>query len=87
MYEHCRFDVHWRPFYLHCQFCAIDYDVITHLETISYEAPFVLSRIAGKMSSMELETQYSQETGLKTYTRIFSLEVKMVEILTDLNWK
>ena len=27
----------------------------------------------------------SQETNLQTYTRIFSLEVKMVEILTDLN--
>ena len=29
----------------------------------------------------------NQEAGLQTYTLIFSLEVKMVEILTDLNWK
>ena len=29
----------------------------------------------------------SQETGLQTYSHIFSLEVKMVEILMDLNWK
>ena len=27
----------------------------------------------------------SQETSLQTYTHVFSLEVKMVEILTDLN--
>ena len=29
----------------------------------------------------------SQETSLKMYTQIFSLKVKMVEILMDLNWK
>ena len=29
----------------------------------------------------------SQESSLQTYTHLFSLEVKMVEILTDLNWK
>ena len=29
----------------------------------------------------------NQETSLKTYTHIFSLEVKMVEIMTYLNWK
>ena len=29
----------------------------------------------------------SQETSLQMYTYVFSLEVKMVEILTDLNWK
>ena len=29
----------------------------------------------------------SQETGLQTYTHVFSLEVKMAKILTDLNWK
>ena len=29
----------------------------------------------------------SQETSLQTYTCLFSLEVKMVEILMDLNWK
>ena len=29
----------------------------------------------------------SQETNLQIYTHIFSLEVKMVEILTNLNWK
>ena len=29
----------------------------------------------------------SQETSLQTYKHIVSLEVKMVEILADLNWK
>ena len=29
----------------------------------------------------------SQETSLQTYTHVFGLENKMVEILTDLNWK
>ena len=29
----------------------------------------------------------SQETSLQIYTHIFSLKIKMVEILTDLNWK
>ena len=29
----------------------------------------------------------SQEISLQTYTHVFSLEVKMVEILMDLNWK
>ena len=29
----------------------------------------------------------SQETSVQTYKYIFSIEVKMVEILTDLNWK
>ena len=29
----------------------------------------------------------SQETSLQMYTPIFSLEIRMVEILTDLNWK
>ena len=28
----------------------------------------------------------SQETSLQTYTYVFGLEIKMVEILTDLNW-
>ena len=27
----------------------------------------------------------SQETSLQTYTHVFSLEVKMVEVLTDFN--
>ena len=29
----------------------------------------------------------SQETSVQMYAHVFSLEVKMVEILTDLNWK
>ena len=29
----------------------------------------------------------SQESSLQTYSHILSLEDKMVEILTDLNWK
>ena len=29
----------------------------------------------------------SQETILQMYTHVFSLEAKMLEILTDLNWK
>ena len=29
----------------------------------------------------------SQESSLQTYTHIFSLEVEMLEILMDLNWK
>ena len=29
----------------------------------------------------------SQETSFKTYTHIFSLEARMMEILADLNWK
>ena len=29
----------------------------------------------------------SKETSLQTYTHIFNLEVKKVEILIDLNWK
>ena len=29
----------------------------------------------------------SQETSLQTYTHVFGLEIKMVEILTDLNYK
>ena len=28
----------------------------------------------------------SQETSLQMYTHIYSLEVRMVEIFTDLNW-
>ena len=28
----------------------------------------------------------SKETSLQMYTTIFSLEIRMVEILTDLNW-
>ena len=39
-------------------------------------------------STQEIHTPSdSQETSLQTYTHIFSLEVKMVETLTDLNWK
>ena len=44
-----RFELHWRPFYLHCRMCGIQYDAFVHLETISEEAPFVLRKIAGAL--------------------------------------
>ena len=42
---------HWRPFYLHCRMCGVRYDAFVHLENISKEAPFVLKKMAGKMST------------------------------------
>ena len=39
-------------------------------------------------SSQEIYTPCdSQETGFHMYAHIFSVDVKMLEILTDLNWK
>ena len=43
---------------------------------------FVYARLPYRNISSE-----SQETSLQTYTYVYSLELKMVEILTDLNLK
>ena len=41
-------DLHWRPFYEACQPCAVHYDAIATLETISEDAKHILSHIASK---------------------------------------
>ncbi len=41
------FDLHWRPYYLHCEMCTVHFDAIVHLENVANEAPFVIQRLAG----------------------------------------
>ncbi len=43
----CRLNQHWKPFYMKCNPCFIQYDAIIRLETIGSEAPFLLKKIAG----------------------------------------
>ena len=40
------------PYYLYCGLCDIDYDIITYLEQLAHEAPFVIRKLSGLDSSI-----------------------------------
>ena len=46
-YESCSLNPHWRPAYVNCAFCAMDYDFIGRSETLGRDFWHIVTRRGG----------------------------------------
>lgn len=42
--DQCRVEVHWKPFYLRCDYCNIDFDIIGKVETFEDDVKLIMER-------------------------------------------
>lgn len=45
-----RYDGHWKPMYLQCMPCHIQYRVIARLETLAADSAYILKAVGGRAS-------------------------------------
>ncbi|XP_006820968.1 carbohydrate sulfotransferase 14-like [Saccoglossus kowalevskii] len=82
-------DMHWNPYYYHCDPCFIKYDFIGHYETIKPDADEILRKLRidhlvkfpeGNSSSVPLMRQHYAELGpdvTETLAHLYSLDYQM----------
>ena len=69
-----------------CSFCFLHTRMLTHRGGRARNSDEICLFTLDSTPEIYIPSN-SQETGLQTYSHIFSWEVKMVAILMDLNWK